>query len=179
MTRDFATEHTRTHPYPLVNRRQSPQPYIVALMTEKLELKGDEKILEIGTGSGYQAAVLAELCEKVFSIEREPYLAKRARKILDELGYNNIVIKVNDGTLGWKEFAPFDGIIVTAGAPVIPHSLLAQLRENGRLVIPVGDMHTQRLCLVRKKRGRFSTEEICNCAFVPLIGLYGWSDEVS
>ncbi|NVM04391.1 MAG: protein-L-isoaspartate(D-aspartate) O-methyltransferase [Candidatus Helarchaeota archaeon] len=166
-------------PLPIGQSQTISQPYIVALMTEKLELKENEKVLEIGTGSGYQAAVLAELCEKVFSIERDPFLAKRARKTLDELGYGNIIIKVSDGTLGWKEFAPYDGIIVTAGAPMIPHNLLAQLRENGKLVIPVGDMHTQRLCVVTKKMGKYSTEEVCNCAFVPLIGVDGWSNEVS
>lgn len=166
-------------PLPIGQSQTISQPYIVALMTEKLELNGDENILEIGTGSGYQAAILAELCEKVFSIERDPFLAKRARKTLDELGYNNIVIKVNDGTLGWKEFAPYDGIIVTAGAPVVPHNLLEQLKENGKIVIPVGDMHAQRLCAVTKKRSRYSMEEVCNCAFVPLIGVNGWSDEVS
>jgi len=169
----------RDSPLPIGQSQTISQPYIVALMTEKLELKGDENVLEIGTGSGYQAAILAELCKKVFSIERDPFLAKRARKTLDELGYNNIVIKVNDGTLGWKEFAPYDGIIVTAGAPMVPHNLLGQLRENGKIVIPVGDMHTQRLCIVTKKRGRYSTEEVCNCAFVPLIGVNGWSDELS
>ena len=148
-------------------------------MVESLELSGNEKVLEIGTGSGYHTAVLSEMCEKVISIERDAALAKRARKILDERGYNNIIIKINDGTLGWEEFAPYDGIIVTAGSPMIPHSLLAQLRENGKFIIPVGDMHSQRLSVVTKKRGEFSTEEICNCAFVPLIGKEGWDNENS
>jgi protein-L-isoaspartate(D-aspartate) O-methyltransferase len=166
-------------PLPIGQSQTISQPYIVALMTEKLELKGNEKVLEIGTGSGYQAAILAELCEKVFSIERDPVLARNSRKLLDEMGYHNIVIKVNDGTLGWKEYAPYDGIMVTAGAPMVPQSLLEQLRENGKLVIPIGDLHSQRLNVITKKRGRYSTEEVCGCAFVPLIGVEGWDYEIS
>ncbi len=164
-------------PLPIGKSQTISQPYIVALMVEKLELKGNEKVLEIGTGSGYLSAILSELCEKVFSIERDTFLAKRARKTLDELGYHNVIVKINDGTLGWKEFAPYDGIIVSAGSPMIPHNLLDQLRENGKLVIPVGDMHQQRLCAVTKKKGRYSTEEVCNCVFVPLIGTEGWNNE--
>jgi len=164
-------------PLPIGKSQTISQPYIVALMVEKLELKGNEKVLEIGTGSGYLSAILSELCEKVFSIERDTFLAKRARKTLDELCYHNVIVKINDGTLGWKEFAPYDGIIVSAGSPMIPHNLLDQLRENGKLVIPVGDMHQQRLCAVTKKKGRYSTEEVCNCVFVPLIGTEGWNNE--
>jgi len=133
------------HALPIGEGQTISQPYMVAIMTELLELKGDERVLEIGTGSGYQSAILAELSFKVYSIERIEGLATRARKILDSLGYRNIEIRIANGTYGWKEESPFNGIIVTAGAPDIPETLIEQLVEGGRLVIPVGDRWSQRL----------------------------------
>ena len=169
----------RDFPLPIGQQQTISQPYIVALMTQILELKGYERVLEIGTGSGYQAAVLAELCEKVFTVERDQFLGKKARKILDKLGYNNINIRIGDGSIGWQEFAPYDGIIVTCGAPMIPQTALHQLRENGKMVIPVGDMNQQKLNIITKKDGRYTVEEDCACAFVPLIGENGWNYEIS
>ena len=152
------------------------QPYMVACMTEQLGLRGNEKVLEIGTGSGYQTAILAKLAEKVYSIERIPELAEGAKKILEDLGYNNIEIKVGDGTLGWREYAPYDAIIVTAGAPDAPQALIDQLAERGRLVIPIGDRFTQMLTLIEKKHGKIETTPVTGCMFVPLIGKQGWGE---
>jgi len=143
-------------------------------MTEALHLRGGEKILEIGTGSGYQAAVLAELTKQVFSIERIGPIASKARKILDELGYANVLIQVSDGTHGWKEEAPFEGIIVTAGAPEIPSTLVAQLGMTGRLVIPVGDEYSQTLFTVVKKEKGYKKKDLGGVRFVKLIGEHGW-----
>ncbi|MFW6147631.1 MAG: protein-L-isoaspartate(D-aspartate) O-methyltransferase [Thermodesulfobacteriota bacterium] len=152
------------------------QPYIVALMTQSLELAGDDKVLEIGTGSGYQAAILAELSKHVYTIERVQELLERAEKVLKELGYANITLKAFNGTTGWEEQAPFDAIIVTAGAPEIPQPLLDQLAEGGRLVIPVGDRLTQALLkLVRTKKGFFK-EDLGPVRFVSLKGVYGWDE---
>ncbi len=150
------------------------QPYMVAVMTELLELKGDEKVLEIGTGSGYQAAILAELSKQVFSIERIPALAARAEERLRALGYDAVRIKVSDGTLGWIDEAPFDRIIVTAGAPKVPDPLKEQLAEDGILVAPVGDRFSQQLLRIVKKDGTFREEFHTLCVFVPLIGEHGW-----
>jgi protein-L-isoaspartate(D-aspartate) O-methyltransferase len=152
------------------------QPYIVGVMTQSLGLKGGEKVLEIGTGSGYQAAILSEICGWVFTIERNNKLAQKTRKKLDELGYGKIALKVGDGTLGWLEFAPYDGIVVTAGAPVIPNKLLEQLKVGGRLIIPVGDKEAQKLKVLIKQKEGIEENEVCECAFVPLIGKQGWSE---
>lgn len=162
------------HPLPIGEGQTISQPYIVALMTECLGLKGDEKVLEIGTGSGYQTAILAELAHEVYSIERISSLAEKAKLILEELGYKNIKIKIGDGTLGWEEFSPYDGIIVTAGSPEIPPPLLNQLNDGGRLVIPLGDSFSQVLTVVEKNKDKIKKEEICGCIFVPLVGKYGW-----
>ncbi|MEA3328574.1 MAG: protein-L-isoaspartate(D-aspartate) O-methyltransferase [Candidatus Omnitrophota bacterium] len=150
------------------------QPYMAALMTESLQLKGGEKVLEIGTGSGYQAAVLAELTEKVYTIERIASLAKRAEQTLSELGYANIKIKTDDGSLGWKEFSPYDAIVVTAGAPSIPPCLVEQLAGKGRLVLPVGNAFNQMLTLLTRDNDQVIKSDICSCVFVPLIGKEGW-----
>lgn len=146
------------------------QPYIVALMTEYLELAGNEKVLEIGTGSGYQTAILAELAKEVYSIERVAGLAKKAEETLRESGYTNIKIKVGDGTSGWPQEAPFDKIIVTAATPRVPFALQEQLRETGKIIAPLGESFSQVLTLIKKKQGRFESTDICGCVFVPLIG---------
>ncbi len=168
------------HPLPIGERQTISQPYIVALMTEALSLEGTEKILEVGTGSGYQAAVLAELADRVFSIERIVKMADRARRILGALRYSNVLIKVGDGTYGWKDEAPFDGIIVTAGAPKVPETLVAQLAVGGRLVIPVGDRFTQTLFRVVRRSeepGDVVKEDLGGCRFVDLIGDHGWKND--
>lgn len=153
------------------------QPYMVAVMTELLELKGDEKVLEIGTGSGYQAAVLSELAKEVYTIERVATLAQRAEETFHSLGYDNIHIKVGDGTLGWQEEAPFDRVIITAGTPKPPDPLIEQLSDNGILVAPVGDRFSQQLIKLRKRRDKTLGEYHTPCVFVPLIGKYGWQGD--
>jgi protein-L-isoaspartate(D-aspartate) O-methyltransferase len=178
----FVDEGLRTrsyddYPLPISHGQTISQPYIVALMTEALNLKGGEKVLEIGTGSGYQSAVLAEIVDTVYSVERIPGLAKKSREILDSLGYYNVIIKVGDGTYGWKDKAPFDGIIVTASAPSIPDPLLEQLKDGGRLIIPVGDFFSQDLILVRRQGNRFIKSSYGGVRFVKLIGAFGWKEE--
>lgn len=166
------------NPLPIGDRQTISQPYIVALMTAALNLTGKEKILEIGTGSGYQTAILAELSERVFSIERIASLAAGARKNLDSLNYFNVAIRVGDGTYGWREESPFDGIIVTAGAPKIPKILLEQLAVGGRLIIPTGGRVSQELLRVTRLSediNEIKTEAMCGCRFVDLIGDHGWN----
>lgn len=165
------------YPLPIGEKQTISQPYMVALMTEALELKGDERVLEIGTGSGYQAAILAELSEWVYSIERIRSLANKARKLLDELNCYNVEIRVSDGTQGWKEKAPYQAITVTAGAPEIPQPLLDQLIPGGRLVVPVGDAFSQTLVRVIRTKGGFKREDMGGCHFVKLIGKHGWDEE--
>lgn len=150
------------------------QPFMVAVMTEALQLKGDEKILEIGTGSGYQSAVLAELCRHLYTIERFKNLANQARKILYDIGITNFSMRIGDGTLGWPEEAPFDGILVTAGGPVIPDVYSEQLKEGGRIVIPVGDEESQQLIVAVKTGNNLQQEVISGCRFVKLIGRHGF-----
>lgn len=149
------------------------QPYTVAFMTQALGVKAGDKILEIGTGSGYQACVLAAMGARVFTIERNPELHVSARKLIDRLGYR-VATKCGDGTVGWTEFAPFNGIMVTAGAPGIPQPLLKQLSEGGKLVIPVGDLENQALVVVTRRGEQFDKREIEGFKFVPLIGKMGW-----
>ena len=152
------------------------QPYMVGLMTELLALKGHERVLEIGTGSGYQAAVLAELCEKVYTVERIKTLADRARQTLDRLGYRSVAIKVYDGTYGWKDMAPYDAILVTAGSPDIPEPLVEQLKDGGTMVIPVGSRYGQDLIRMVKTAEGMVKERSIPCVFVPLIGNHGWKE---
>ncbi len=152
------------------------QPYMVALMTELLELKGDEKVLEIGTGSGYQSAVLSLLASEVYTVERIQSLAIKAQKLLAAYGYANVNVVISDGTLGLPEHAPYDGIIVTAGAPKIPFQYTEQLKINGRLVIPVGSRYSQELCLIRKTLQGIERSVSTGCVFVPLIGKDGWEE---
>ena len=161
-------------PLPIGEGQTISQPYIVALMTEALQLTGDDKVLEIGTGSGYQAAILAELTTHVFSIERISSMASKARKILDQLGYANVLIRVSDGTLGWQEETPFAGIIVTAGSPAIPPTLVDQLEVGGRLVIPVGNEYSQTLLKVIKQEKGYKEKDLGGVRFVKLIGDHGW-----
>jgi protein-L-isoaspartate(D-aspartate) O-methyltransferase len=150
------------------------QPFMVALMTEALDPQPEDKLLEIGTGSGYQAAILSRLCSTVYTIERVSALASRARKLLDELGYYNINIRIGDGTMGLPQDAPFDGIIVTAGAPHVPDALVSQLKENGKLVIPVGDQTLQDLKRFTKTKEGIKEESLGGCRFVKLIGKDAW-----
>lgn len=163
------------HPLPIGAGQTISQPYIVALMTQALQLGGSERVLEIGTGSGYQAAVLSRLCEKVYTVERKNSLLARARKVFDRLHYINILSKLDDGTLGWPEFGPYDAIIVTAGGPTIPDPLVAQLTDSGKLVIPVGDQYCQQLQLLEKQNDEISVSVLCDVRFVDLIGEYGWN----
>jgi protein-L-isoaspartate(D-aspartate) O-methyltransferase len=154
------------------------QPYIVALMTEALELDSQSRVLEIGTGSGYQAAILAELAAEVYTVERITSLAQKAQGLLEELGYTNVKIKVGDGTLGWPECSPYHGIVVTAAAPSIPPPLIEQLEVGGRLVIPVGGSYSQDLLKAVKLdlQGNYSTHSLGGCVFVKLYGKYGWQE---
>ena len=152
------------------------QPYMVAMMTEALMLSNNGKVLEIGTGSGYQSAVLREITTEVYSIERISSLVEKARKVLFSLGYSDLVIRVGDGTLGWPEESPFDAIIVTSGSPKVPETLLSQLKDGGRMVIPVGSISHQRIIRITKKEGNFNKEELLSCVFVPLIGEHGWRE---
>ena len=162
------------HPLPIAAGQTISQPYIVAFMTQALQLQGHEKVLEIGTGSGYQAAVLSRLCGKVYTVERVNTLLAGARKLFDSLRYFNIVAKLDDGTLGWPEFGPYDAIIVTAGGPEVPQPLIEQLADPGRLVIPVGDQDIQNLHLVIKSGGTIRVEQLASVRFVELIGEHGW-----
>jgi len=163
-------------PLPIGGGQTISQPYIVALMSELLGLAGGEKVLEVGTGSGYQAAVLAYLAEEVHTIERRSDLASHAATVLEHLGLDNVHVHVGDGTLGLPEQAPFEAIIVTAAAPSVPRALLDQLAEDGRLVIPVGSRGGQFLERWRRKGDNYSHENIIPVAFVPLIGEQGWRD---
>ena len=172
----LAGEAYNDHPLPIGHKQTISQPYMVALMTEALGLKGDEKVLEIGTGSGYQTAILAQLAEKVYTVERIRVLMVKARTLLAELECNNVLFKAYDGTLGWQEHAPYDAIMVTAGAPSIPDPLLEQLAEGGRLLIPIGDRSSQDLIRVTKKNGKHLQESLGGCRFVNLIGLHGWKN---
>jgi protein-L-isoaspartate(D-aspartate) O-methyltransferase len=162
------------HPIPIGKGQTISQPFIVALSLEALELNGSEKVLEIGTGSGYQTALLGELAQAVYSVERHRSLAETAETILARLGLRNAKVIVGDGSHGLGEFAPYDGILVSAAAPSIPESLLGQLAEGGRMVIPVGPPHAQELERVRRQEGKFNVEVIEGCRFVPLIGAEGY-----
>ena len=161
---------------PIGEKQTLSQPYIAALMTAALELAGDEKVLEIGTGSGYQTALLAELCFNVFSVETIRALSRRARELLDRLGYQNIALHVGDGTLGWSDHGPYDGIIVTAAAPDFPDPLVTQLSVGGRLIIPVGDDQSQTLVRVTRNASGLEQEQLGDCRFVKLWGKYGWQN---
>ena len=162
------------HPLPIGEEQTISQPYIVGLMTSLLELTGREKVLDVGTGSGYQTAVLAVLARRVCSIERLPRLAERARATLEALGYDNVWVRVGNGALGWPDEAPFDRILVAAGGPAVPPPLFQQLVEGGRLVLPIGDAENQTLTVVDNGRGRMRTRAVGDCKFVKLVGKYAW-----
>jgi protein-L-isoaspartate(D-aspartate) O-methyltransferase len=161
---------------PIGDKQTLSQPYMAARMSEALRLGGDEKILEIGTGSGYQTALLAEIGFNVFSVEKLRALSRKARQLLDRLGYQNIALHVGDGTIGWSEHAPYDAIIVTAGAPSPPKPLLEQLAIGGRLVIPVGDEQEQTLVRVSRTRFSYKEERLGECKFVKLLGKFAWRE---
>ncbi|KMP11465.1 protein-L-isoaspartate O-methyltransferase [Candidatus Nitromaritima sp. SCGC AAA799-C22] len=164
-------------PLPIGENQTISQPYIVALMTQALRLREEERILEIGTGSGYQTAILAELATQVFTIERIKPIAQNARELLDGLGYTNIVYKAFDGTYGWRDQSPFDAILVSASTPEIPTVLIDQLADRGRLVAPVGGREEQTLVALNKNKDRVVRREIGGCKFVPLIGKFAWPEE--
>jgi protein-L-isoaspartate(D-aspartate) O-methyltransferase len=164
----------RDAPLPIGEGQTISQPYVVGFMTAALQLSGDERVLEIGTGSGYQAAILAHIAREVISVERLPRLAEEARRTLAELGYDNLRVVVGDGTRGWPGEAPYDAIMVTAASPEVPRPLLQQLAEGGRLVAPVGPRHTQQLVRVQREGAEFKREDLLGVAFVPLIGEHGW-----
>ena len=164
-------------PLPIGLEQTISQPFIIALMTQALELSGREKVLEIGTGSGYQAAILAELARLVITVERLPALAEAAGKVLDSLGYTNVVVHLAKETLGWLEEAPYDAVITTAGTPRIPPDLLAQLAIGGRLVIPVGSLYVQELYKITRQKKRNTIQNLGGCRFVSLIGQGAWEEE--
>jgi len=177
----FVAEELRSrayddNPLPIGEGQTISQPYMVALMVEALGLKGKERVLEIGTGSSYAAAVLAELCAQVFSIEWVEDLAVRAQVVLVSLGYRNVSIRVGDGTLGWEEHAPYDAVVISAAAPCIPRPLIRQLKLDGSLVLPMGEEELQTLVRIRKERGGLREEYLGECLFVKLMGAYGWED---
>lgn len=167
------------YPLPIGEGQTISQPYMVAVMTQCLKLKGGESVLEVGTGSGYQTAILAELAKKVFTVERFRALADKARETLEALGYKNSEIRVGDGSVGWEERGPYNAILVTAGAPEIPYSLVQQLADNGRLVIPIGDAYSQVLTVVERNKDKTISTEVCGCVFVPLVGEEGWKEGVA
>ncbi len=164
-------------PLPVGENQTISQPYMVAFMTEALELKQGEKVLEIGTGSGYQAAVLAEVAGEVFTVERIESLLSKARETLKRLGYENIRYRLGDGTLGWNEHCPYDAIIVTASGPEVPEPLMEQLAQGGRLVVPVGRRFSQRLVRIRRNNYRWKEENLMDVRFVDLVGRCGWPEK--
>ena len=164
-------------PLPIGENQTISQPYIVASMTEALQLKGEERVLEIGTGSGYQTAILAEMASQVFTIERIRPIVQKTKVLLNSLGYASIVFKVFDGTYGWRDQSPFDAILISAATPNIPTALIEQLADKGRLVAPVGGRESQKLTVLNKIGNRLVSREKESCKFVPLIGKFAWPEE--
>jgi len=174
---EYLDEAYADKPLPIGYNQTISQPYIVALMTELLELNENDRVLEIGTGSGYQTAILAKIAKEVYTIDRIPELVEFAKKNIAKLKLKNINFKIGDGTLGWKEFTPFDKIIVTAASPSIPNTLVNQLNNNGIMVIPVGPKYSQTLKVIRKINNKLNEENSIECIFVPLIGKEAWKEE--
>ena len=177
LSESYRDQAYEDHPIPIGEDQTISQPYIVAVTLEGLALRPPDIVLEVGTGSGYQTAILAELARHVYSIERHASLAQGAQSILAKLGYRNVTVVVGDGSYGLSQFAPFDAIVVSAAAPQVPESLLEQLNQGGRMVIPVGPAHAQELQLVRKQEGKTTIEVLEGCRFVPLIGSEGYQSE--
>ena len=174
VSEEYLSEAYDDHSLPIGEGQTISQPYMVALMTELLCLTSTEKVLEIGTGSGYQTALLAELSKEVYTVERIKGLIDYAKKVLESLNYQNIFYKFGDGTEGWKEVATYDRIIVTAASANVPEPLIEQLNIDGKVVIPIGDKFSQVLTVIEKKDSKVTKKEICGCVFVPLIGKYSW-----
>ncbi|HEX9937890.1 MAG TPA: protein-L-isoaspartate(D-aspartate) O-methyltransferase [Longimicrobium sp.] len=164
------------HPIPIGFGQTASQPSLQALYMELLEIGPNDKVLEIGTGSGFQTAVLAQLADRVYSVERIRELATRAREVLDGMRMSNVAILVGDGTIGWSRYAPYDAILVAAGGPEVPQPLLEQMAEGGRMLVPVGTREAQRLVLVRRRGAHWSYEDVLDCTFVPLLGRFGWAE---
>jgi protein-L-isoaspartate(D-aspartate) O-methyltransferase len=164
------------YPLPIGEQQTISQPYIVAEMTQALEIDRNDRVLEIGTGSGYQAAILAQIVYRVYTIERRRSLYMQARNLFDKLNYHNIVTKYADGTKGWQAESPFDAIVVTAGAPEVPEVLLDQLADGGHLVVPVGNQHTQELIRICRSKGKIQQTNLGGCRFVKLVGEHGWKE---
>ncbi|HEY3294263.1 MAG TPA: protein-L-isoaspartate(D-aspartate) O-methyltransferase [bacterium] len=173
--RDRAYDDT---PLPLEAGQTISQPYVVARMTSLLDIRPTDKVLDIGTGSGYQTAILAELARKVYSIERHMPLVMKARRNLEAEGYANVILKQGDGTIGWAEFAPFDKIVISAAAPVFPKTLFNQLRDGGLMIFPMGEMKTQQLMIVERQGEDALTRDAGQVSFVPLIGREGWANNL-
>ncbi|HEU4559586.1 MAG TPA: protein-L-isoaspartate(D-aspartate) O-methyltransferase [Longimicrobium sp.] len=165
------------HPIPIGFGQTASQPSLQALYMQLLEIGPNDRVLEIGTGSGFQTAVLAHLADRVYSVERIRELATRAREVLDGMRLSNVAILVGDGTIGWSRYAPYDAILVAAGGPEIPQPLLEQMAEGGRMLVPVGTREAQRLVLVRRRGGQWFYEDVLDCTFVPLLGRFGWAEE--
>jgi len=165
------------YPLPIGEQQTISQPYIVAEMTQALELGQDDRVLEVGTGSGYQAAILAQIVYRVYTVERRRTLYMQTRNLFDKLNFHNIVTRYADGTKGWQEESPFDAIVVTAGAPEMPEVLINQLAEGGRLVIPVGNQHTQELIKIYREKGNIQQTNLGGCRFVKLVGEHGWKEQ--
>lgn len=164
-------------PIPIGYGQTASQPSLQALYMQTLEVGPDDRVLEVGTGSGYQTAVLALLAHQVFSVERVAELSQRARRALDEMRLSNVALMVGDGTVGWSRYAPYDKILVAAGSPDVPRALVEQLADDGRMLIPVGDRQEQQLVLVRHEGEQVHTETVTQCSFVPLIGRFAWANE--
>ena len=174
VAKDLQSEAYADHPLPIGGGQTISQPYMAALMVQLLRLHGHERVLEVGTGSGYQLAILSQLALEVYSIDRLPELAEQALRRLEHLGYLNVHVTVGNGSMGWPDYAPYEGMLVAAGAPDIPPPLVRQLADGGRLVIPLGSQQAQTLTLVEKRRDALHQQAITSCVFVPLLGEYGW-----
>ncbi len=174
VAKDLQSEAYADHPLPIGGGQTISQPYMAALMVQLLRLHGHERVLEVGTGSGYQLAILSQLALEVYSIDRLPELAEQALRRLEHLGYLNVHVTVGNGSMGWPDYAPYEGMLVAAGAPDIPPPLVRQLADGGRLVIPLGSQQAQTLTLVEQRPEGLHQQAITSCVFVPLLGEYGW-----